>query len=378
MANKKEQTGFDYTLFTIIIFLVAFGTVMLYSASSYMSHIEYNNSNYYLEKQMRNLVLGAITLVSGMKIDYHYYYKFDWLWYAISVVIVSLVLTPLGKEVNGARRWLDFKVLSFQPVEVAKVAFIIFLSIIICKMGKNIKKFGAMVLIAGFAFFLAVVIFVTNDNLSTAIIVMGIAVVMMYVIYPNSKLFYVCAAIMALFIVALVLYVDNVPLKEGTGFRSERVYAWRDPELYASGKGFQILQGLYAIGSGGIFGKGLGKSIQKLGYIPEAQNDMIFSIICEELGMFGAICVILVYMVMIWRFIVISSNAKDLFGAMLVVGIMAHIAIQVLLNIAVVTNTIPNTGVTLPFISYGGTSIIFLMFEMGIALNVSKQIKIQV
>ena len=146
---------------------------------------------------------------------------------------------------------------------------------------------------------------------------------------------------------------------------------------YARSGGYQVLQGLYAIGSGGLFGKGLGESLQKLGFVPEAQNDMIFSIICEELGLFGAISVILIFMFMIYRFMVIAGNAPDLMGAVIVIGVMAHIAIQVILNIAVVTNTIPNTGVTLPFISYGGTSVMFLMLEMGMVLSVSNQIKLE-
>ena len=164
---------------------------------------------------------------------------------------------------------------------------------------------------------------------------------------------------------------------ESMGFRFERVLAWLDPEAYASGKGFQTLQGLYAIGSGGIAGKGLGASMQKLGFIPEAQNDMIFSIICEELGLFGAIAIILMFIMLIWRFMIVANNAPDLFGALLVVGVLGHIAIQVILNIAVVTNTIPNTGISLPFISYGGTSVVFLLIEIGLVLSVAKGIRLK-
>ena len=160
-------------------------------------------------------------------------------------------------------------------------------------------------------------------------------------------------------------------------YQLRRINVWVNPVQYARSGGYQVLQGLYAIGSGGLFGKGLGESLQKLGFVPEAQNDMIFSIICEELGLFGAISVILIFMFMIYRFMVIAGNAPDLMGAMIVIGVMAHIAIQVILNIAVVTNTIPNTGVTLPFISYGGTSVMFLMLEMGMVLSVSNQIKLE-
>lgn len=164
---------------------------------------------------------------------------------------------------------------------------------------------------------------------------------------------------------------------ENLGFRGERILAWLDPEAYASGKGFQTLQALYAIGSGDIFGKGLGQSMQKLGFIPEAQNDMIFSIICEELGLFGAIAIILLFLLLIWRFMIVANNAPDLFGALLVVGVMGHIAIQVILNIAVVTNTIPNTGISLPFISYGGSSVMFLLIEIGLVLSVSHSIRLK-
>lgn len=159
------------------------------------------------------------------------------------------------------------------------------------------------------------------------------------------------------------------------GVRSTRILAWLNPEAYASGKGFQTLQALYAIGSGGILGKGLGQSMQKLGFLPEAQNDMIFSIICEELGLFGAISIMLMFLLLIWRFMVIANNAPDLFGALLVVGVMGHIAIQVILNVAVVTNTIPNTGISLPFISYGGSSVLFLLMEIGLVLSVGRGIR---
>ena len=160
-------------------------------------------------------------------------------------------------------------------------------------------------------------------------------------------------------------------------YQYRRIEAWLNPELDPEGKSFQVLQGLYAIGSGGLFGQGLGQSIQKLGFLPESQNDMIFAIICEELGLFGAISIILVFLFMIFRFMVIANNAPDLFGSLLVVGVMGHIAIQVVLNIAVVTNTIPNTGITLPFISYGGTSVLFIMMEMGIVLSVSNRIRLE-
>jgi cell division protein FtsW len=177
-------------------------------------------------------------------------------------------------------------------------------------------------------------------------------------------------------VIFLIIFFKNTDT--ASGFRFKRLLAWRNPEAFAQGEGYQTLQALYAIGSGGFFGKGLGNSIQKLGFIPEAQNDMIFSVVCEELGLFGGICLMVLFIIMIWRFMVIANNAPDLFGSMLVVGVLAHIAIQVILNIAVVTNTIPNTGITLPFISYGGTSVMFLLIEMALVLNVSSKIRVPV
>ena len=207
---------------------------------------------------------------------------------------------------------------------------------------------------------------VAINNLSTAIIILGIAVALVFVASPKYLQFFLMGGLGVGFGAAFIMFES---------YRAERLKIWLHPEDYD--KGYQTLQGLYAIGSGGLFGKGLGESMQKLGFVPEAQNDMIFSIICEELGLFGAICVILLFLLMIWRFMVIANNAPDLYGALIVVGVMAHVAIQVILNIAVVTNTIPNTGITLPFISYGGTSILFLLSEMGLALSVSRGIKLE-
>jgi cell division protein FtsW len=210
------------------------------------------------------------------------------------------------------------------------------------------------------------ILFITK-NMSSALILLAITGIMIFVVSPKFLhfVYIVLGGVAAL--VALIF--------SSGGFRLERFQVWLNPELYSQDGGYQVLQGLYAIGSGGLFGKGLGQSVQKKGFVPEAQNDMIFAIICEELGLVGAICVICMFIFLIWRLMIIASNAPDLFGSLLVVGIMAHISVQVVLNIAVVTAVVPNTGITLPFISYGGSSILFLLAEMGIALNISRQIK---
>ena len=209
---------------------------------------------------------------------------------------------------------------------------------------------------------LPVVGLVGASNLSTAIIILGIAAALIFVASPKYAQFLVMGAAAAGFL-GIFLALES--------YRLERLAIWRHPEQYE--KGYQTLQGLYAIGSGGLFGRGLGNSVQKLGFLPEAQNDMIFSIICEELGLMGASLVIGLFLILIWRFFVIATSAKDLTGALIATGAMAHMMIQVILNIAVVTNSIPNTGITLPFISYGGTSVVFLLLEMGLVLSVSNQ-----
>ena len=218
-----------------------------------------------------------------------------------------------------------------------------------------------------FVYLAPLLLIVAIGNLSTAIIIFGIAFCMLFVANPQYKPFFALAGVGIIGVVGLIAI---------EGYRGNRVDAWLHPET-AGDKGYQTMQGLYAIGSGKLFGKGLGESLQKMGNVPESQNDMIFTIICEELGLFGAVCVILLFVLLLWRMMVIANNATDLYGALVVSGIMSHIAIQVILNIAVVTNTIPNTGVILPFISYGGTSIVFLMGEMGLALSVSKGIRLE-
>ncbi len=226
------------------------------------------------------------------------------------------------------------------------------------EMGKFRSLFRVMVLI------LPIVGLVGSNNLSTAIIILGIGVVVVFVASPKYGQFIFMGALGGGFM-TIFLALES--------YRLERLEIWRNPEKFE--KGYQTLQGLYAIGSGGLFGRGLGESVQKLGFVPEAQNDMIFSIICEELGLFGAGFVLILFLILIWRFFVIATHAQDLFGALIASGAMAHMMIQVILNIAVVTNTIPNTGITLPFISYGGTSVVFLLLEMGLVLSVSRVVQ---
>lgn len=364
-----KRTNFDYSLLFLILFLLCFGLVMLYSTSSYEATLKGLPADYYLKKQIFATAVGVAAMFLMMFVDYRIWQKYALIAYFVSIVLILLVLSPLGIERNGARRWIGVgESLSFQPAEFAKLAIILFLAMVISKMGKDVLgTFRGVLTILLLSCVVAGLLAVVTDNLSSAIIILGIAFIMLFVASPKSRYFILMGCAGAAGVAAFIFF--------GAGFRMGRIEAWLHPEESSLDTAFQTLQGLYAIGSGGLLGKGLGNSVQKLGFVPEAQNDFIFTIICEELGLFGAICVILLFMCMIWRFMVISNNAPDLFGSMIVVGVMAHIALQVILNIAVVTNSIPNTGITLPFISYGGTSILFLLAEMGLALSVSMRIK---
>lgn len=376
--ENGEEAYVDYSLIFIVIFLVLFGLVMVYSTSSYeasMSSLLNNDAAYYLKKQAFASALGVFVMFVCAKLPYRLWEKVGTQAYIASAVLIALVMTPLGYEANGARRWLRIGI-SVQPAEIAKLGMIIFLATLICRLGNNIatrKGFWTVIIppiiICG-------MVWKITDNMSSAVIIFGIAFLMLFIASPEYGKFMKIIAGGTAGVIILVIAITQLAGSGVFGFRGERVLAWMDPEAYASSTGFQTLQALYAIGSGGIFGKGLGQSIQKQGFLPEAQNDMIFSIICEELGLFGGICIILLFVMLLWRLMIIANNASDLFGALLVVGVMSHIAIQVVLNVAVVTNTIPNTGISLPFISYGGSSIMFLLAEIGICLNVARGIKV--
>lgn len=369
VKRVPKKSYFDYSLLFLVIFMLGFGLLMLYSTSSYNAAIEFGDSAFYLKKQLFATGLGFVVMIIVANLDYHWFVWTGIAGYVASIICLFLVLSPLGHSANGASRWIYIGPISFQPAELAKLSMIMLMALLINNNRQNIRKIRVTAILFAFCLPLAGCIMVITKNMSSALIVVGITFIMLFVASPKYS-HYVILAVAGVTVIFSYLFM-------GSGFRSERVEAWMDPESFASGKGYQTLQALYAIGSGGLTGKGLGQSVQKLGYIPEAQNDMVFSIICEELGLFGGIAVILLFMFMIWRFLVIANNAEDLYGSMIVIGVMAHIAIQVILNIAVVTNVLPNTGITLPFISYGGTSILFLMAEMGLALSVSKRIKLE-
>ena len=372
---KKKPRYVDYALIFIVFFMLAFGLVMLYSTSSYEAAMELGDSMYYLKHQAVSMALGVGLMIIISFLPYHFYKRLAPGLYIFAAAFIVAVI-PFGYTANGAKRWIRIFGISVQPAEVAKVAIIIFTATIIVNVGRKINAKKGVLKILMFAIIYAALIYAITKNLSSAIIVVGISFVMLFVATPGYRRYILFLLLMTVLAVVGVYAITKIPDSSGMNFRFARILAWLDPEAYASGKGYQTLQSLYAIGSGGIFGKGLGESMQKMGFIPEAQNDMIFSIICEELGLFGGIAVILMFILLIWRMVIIASNAPDMFGSLLVVGVMAHISIQVILNIAVVTNVLPNTGITLPFISYGGSAVLLQLVEIGIVLSVARSIEV--
>ena len=377
--KKSVKRYFDYSLLFVTIIIAGFGLIMIYSTSSYSGQMKFGNAQYYFKKQLMFMLLGFAAMYVAYRIDYHVWHKLAFpVFICASLLVFALI--PFGSEANGATRWIRFGSIGVQPADVCKPAVIMMVSSAVCSYGTKLKKFRYVMLICILTGGVeAALVFVISNNMSSAIIIFLIAFVQTFIAYPGYKIYVALTGLAAAGVGGIYAWLTNM-IKGGNmteSFRLNRLLVWINPENYASDKGFQTVQALYAIGSGGLFGKGLGKSLQKLGYIPESQNDMIFSIICEEIGLFGAIFVIIVFGVMLWRIAHVAQNAPDLFGTLLVSGVFAHIAIQVVLNIAVVTNFIPNTGVSLPFISYGGTSETILLAEIGLVLNVSSKIRLE-
>ena len=399
MSAEKRKTsrfwilgnrGLDTNLIVITMFLIVFGLIMVYSASYYkcsMSKAFNYDSMYFLKNQALMSGVGLVVMYIVSCINYHFWKKREIVYaaFGLSVLLTLILLIPaLSITANGATRWVKFGPISFQVAEPVKIAVIVITAKVADKFTKEElkwKKFTtkhwiATAPIAVPGIFLAGFLGVISDNMSSAMIIAIIGVMMYFAWHPKSALFYI-GAIVAVLIAGVAIYllsqqtvVDAEAASEG--FRLTRIRAWLDPYSYESDTSYQSLQALYAIGSGGLLGKGLGNSIQKLGKIPEPYNDFIFSIVCEELGVLGATLLLLMFVYLLYRIYSIAQRAEDFFGRMLATGVFCHIALQVVMNIAVVTGALPNTGVTLPFISYGGTATVFLLIEIGMALNVGK------
>ncbi|MBO6165112.1 MAG: cell division protein FtsW [Eubacterium sp.] len=365
MAGRKPKfskgTYFDYPTLFLTLFLALFGLIMIYSTSSYMANIDYGDGAYYFKRQFIFMVAGLVFMFLLSRYRYQRFKKFALLIVAVQLILLVLVLI-IGDSVNGSTRWIYIGPIGFQPSEIAKLTLIIFTSAMCSdhpELTKSLKGFCILMIAPAIICGLIV-----KENLSTAVICIGIVVCIWFV--ATTKPWLIAPIIAVGFLAGVLLIMMK-------GYRGARIEAWLHPETAENG--YQTMQALYAIGSGGVFGRGLGQSIQKMGYIPFAQNDMIFSVVCEELGIVGAVGLLAVFVMLLWRFKFIAEGAPDKFGAFIVIGVLSHIGIQVIINVAVVTNVFPNTGVPLPFISYGGSSLTFLLLEIGIALSVSRQIK---
>ena len=358
-----RESGIDWLLVLIVIVLLVFGLIMLYSASAYNSQITFGTSGWYVKKQLLSTLIGIAAMFGVSFIPIKIWRVAAVPSYILAMIAMLLVLSPIGIENLGARRWLDLKFISMQPAEILKIAIILTLSLYIAKFIRHLDNWR--VYIVGFAIYLigcGLTLFVTDD-LGTTIIIFGMGFIMLLLGTPRVRYSVITALVAIAGVVGIILIKPT---------KKVRVDAWLHLDQYADDLGYQITQALTAIGSGGVFGKGLGKGTQKMGFVPESENDMIFSILCEELGIIGGIIFILLVVLLIWRMKKIYDRTKDTFARLVVAGVASHIALQTFVNIAVVTSLIPNTGVPLPFVSYGGTATVFLLAEIGMVLGVGR------
>lgn len=376
--ETKKRRFYDYSLIFIILFLLVLGLIMIYSASSYTADLKFKNSAYFVNKQLIFVVAGLILMIFVSIVPYQVWIKLSKFIYVVSTALVGAVLV-IGRDANGARRWINLFGIKFQPSEFVKVAIIIFSSYYLVKYKNDLHSTDRKVAEKKLWFLFGVIfvptVLVMVENLSTSIIIFLIAFCMSFLGTSNKRLHTVGAIAMGVILFFSKPFVKFIYERGARDYHLTRLLVWAEPEKFSRDGGYQVIQGLYAIGSGSFFGKGLGQGMQKF-FLPESQNDMIFAIIVEELGLFGAGLIMGAFVFLIYRMIKISFSVTDPEGVYLVVGILIHLSLQVILNIAVVTGVLPNTGVSLPFISYGGTSILVLLGEMGIVLSVARSIKL--
>ncbi len=376
ITTKKKQSFFqsgkmDISFFALVCILLTTGLLMLFSASYAYALAYFGNSYHFIIKQATFALVGFAIMLFVSKINYHVYRKFAWIIYGISVVLlIALLVLPPMLEGATQKRWLVIGPINFQPSEIAKFAIILLFSHLISANYKMMNKFSFSVLFLGFLLGFVCALVVVETHLSATILIFSIGICLMIV--GGLKGRYIGGgAGLGVGAVALVIGTGIV------GYGSDRFKYWLDPWADAKGKGYQTIQSLLAIGSGGLFGRGFGLSRQKYLWVPEPHNDFIFSIVCEELGLIGAMIIIILFCALVWRGFVIAMRAPDKFGALMAVGLSFQVGLQAILNILVVTNTIPNTGISLPFFSYGGTALILLMAQMGIVLSISRSSNVE-
>ena len=361
----KDKKPFDFWLFITVLILLSMGLIMVFSASAPTAANKYDNIYYFIEKQLKFAVLGVVAMLLAANYDYRKYGRKTILaLMGASIIMLIMVLIPgIGRETNGSWRWIYIGTYAFQPSEMAKLALILFLSYFLSKRKKPLNTLFGDLMPYLFVVGLISVLLLLEIHLSQTIIMISISIIILFVAGAKIKHFLLLAAPVCAAIVAVISFTD---------YMTPRINSFIDPWSSPRDEGYQTIQSLYAIGSGGLFGRGLGQSMQKYLYLPFSYNDYIFAVLAEELGYIGVVAVLLLFMIFIWRGIKIAVHAPDVYGSLIATGVTALIAVQSLFNVAVVTNTVPPTGVSLPFFSSGGTSLVFFMVEVGILLNISR------
>lgn len=376
MAKPKRKKSeyvsgkLDITFLSFVLILFTIGLVMLFSASYAYSYEYYGNSYKFITRQALFGAVGIVIMLGVSKIDYHFWRRFAWIAYAVTIIMLGILLV-LPPMVDGmdVKRWIVIGPVNFQPSEVAKFAVILLFSSLIAANQKQMKSFRFIVFLV-FLLGLTCGLVVLEPHLSATVLIFAIGVALLVVGgIPKRYIFAGAGAAAGLGVLAVATGF--------IGYGSDRIKYWLDPWADPTGLGFQTIQSLLAIGSGGILGRGIGQSRQKYLWVPEPHNDFIFSIVCEELGLIGAMVIIILFCLLVWRGFTIAMRSQDKFGSLLAIGLTFQVGLQAMLNIWVVTNTIPNTGISLPFFSYGGTSLVILLAEMGIVLSVSRGASIE-
>ncbi|QKN24754.1 putative lipid II flippase FtsW [Caproicibacterium lactatifermentans] len=373
------RSGMDLTFFFLVLVLVAFGLVMVFSASYANSSYRYGTPYHFVINQAIYAVIGMVIMVLLSYFDYHHLHRLALPIYIITALLLGITVvfkgSALVRPTNGAYRWITIGSFQFQPSEIAKFALILLLAHLLSNRDadlhdKSAKRFRALIYVAAIGVICALV--VAEKHMSATIILLLLAAIMLFVGGLPKKWFIIGGIV----VVGALLIVANLPYYAHVSTRME---VWKNPwnPQLSSNDAWQTQQSLYAIGSGRLLGLGLGKSRQKYLYLPEPQNDFIFAIVCEELGFIGAVLIIVLFALLVWRGVMIALRAKDRFGMLLGIGLIMQVGLQVVLNIAVVTNTIPNTGVSLPFFSAGGTSLVMLLAQMGLILSISRTSNIE-
>ncbi len=366
---KRKQGKIDITFLSLILILLTIGLIMLFSASYAYSLTYYGNSFKFILRQTVFAAVGLVIMFVLSKIDYHFYRKFSWIIYAASVAMLAFLLAmPPMVEGMEVKRWIAIGPLTFQPSEIAKFSIILLFSHLIAANYNLMSKFKFIALL-GVLLGLVCGLVIFEPHISATLLIGLIGVLLMIIGGLNWKYIAAMGGILGAGVLAIASGVIS--------YGSDRIKYWINPWADPTDLGYQTIQSLLAIGSGGIMGRGLGKSRQKYLWVPEPHNDFIFSIVCEELGVIGAIIIILLFCALVWRGFTIAIKAPDKFGCLLALGLTFQVGLQAILNILVVTNTIPNTGISLPFFSYGGTSLVLLLAQMGIVLSVSRQTQLK-